>query len=187
MRANASSVSTSPSVARIAASESAFAASVPPIPPTSDVLQLDTTPRSAPQRVGEPVRGRRHAAGDRLADREHVRLQAVRGACTRPGPQQIVCVSSITSSVPVRRVSSRAAPSWKPCSGWTIPMFVSAGSASTHATSPGASAASSASTSFHSTTSSSSRRVDRRAEVAPRASARPPSSSVANVSSTVPW
>ena len=36
MRANASSVSTSASVARMAASERTFAASVPPIPPTSD-------------------------------------------------------------------------------------------------------------------------------------------------------
>ena len=35
MRANASSVNTSESVARIAASERTFAAIVPPIPPTS--------------------------------------------------------------------------------------------------------------------------------------------------------
>ena len=35
MRANASSVRTSASVARMAASESTLAASVPPIPPTS--------------------------------------------------------------------------------------------------------------------------------------------------------
>ena len=71
--------------------------------------------------------------------------------CSRPGPQQIVCVSSIASSVPVLPRSSRQT-SWNPGSGSTIPMFVSAGSASTQATSSSASPRSSASTSFHSTT-----------------------------------
>ena len=57
----------------------------------------------------------------------------------------------MTSSVPARRVISRSA-SWNPGSGCTIPMFVSAGSASTQATSPCASAASSAGRSLNSTT-----------------------------------
>ena len=40
MWSNAASVSTSSSVARVAASESAFPASVPPMPPTSDVSSV---------------------------------------------------------------------------------------------------------------------------------------------------
>ena len=61
-----------------------------------------------------------------------------------------MCVSSIASSVPCRRVSSRN-PSWKPGSGSRNPAFVIAGSASTNATSPGASACSSASRSLNGT------------------------------------
>ena len=62
----------------------------------------------------------------------------------------MVWVSSMISSVPLSRVKRRRA-SWYPGSGRTIPMLVSAGSASTAATSPGASAASSASTSLKGT------------------------------------
>src|ERR1700761_8938025 len=54
-------------------------------------------------------------------------------------------------SVPAARVNSLIR-SWKPSSARTMPMLVSAGSASTHATSPWASSRSSASASFHSTT-----------------------------------
>ena len=64
-------------------------------------------------------------------------------------------------------------------------MFVIAGSASTHAISPLASAASSAPTSFHSTATVvtlSHRRAD---VVGPRQVA--PSTAIAKVSSTVPW
>ena len=68
--------------------------------------------------------------------RSHARVQP-------PGPALSVCVSSIASSVPVLRVSSRSA-SWNPSSGRTIPMFVSAGSARTQATSLARSASSSA-------------------------------------------
>ena len=55
-----------------------------------------------------------------------------------PGPALIVCVSSMISSVPVRSHAARSA-SWKPGSGRTMPMLVSAGSASTQATCPSAS------------------------------------------------
>ena len=52
MRSNASSVSTSPSVARTAASESALPASVPPTPPTSASRQnVWSTTRSATSAV----------------------------------------------------------------------------------------------------------------------------------------
>ena len=50
-----------------------------------------------------------------------------------PGPALMVCVSSMMSSVPVPSHAARR-PSWKPGSGRTMPMLVSAGSASTHAT-----------------------------------------------------
>ena len=66
-------------------------------------------------------------------------------------------------------------------------MFVIAGSASTQATSPCASARSSASRSLNSTDARGHRRVDRRAELPVARHGASPSTSVANVSSTVPW
>jgi len=102
-----------------------------------------------------------------------------------PGPAQIVWVSSITRYVPCFPVSSRSA-SWNPASGRTIPMFVSAGSVSTAATSPWASSRSSPSTSFHSVTLV----VTTGSTGGPRFSGRDlgrPSSSTTKLSSTVPW
>ena len=66
-------------------------------------------------------------------------------------------------------------------------MFVSAGSASTQATSPGASAASSASTSFSSTTFVVSAGSTGGPTLPGRTPTEPSGRSVANVSSTVPW
>ena len=60
--------------------------------------------------LGEAVRRGRDAAADRLADDEHVRVEAV-GLVMPPGPAQIVWVSSMIRIVPVRRVISRTA-SW---------------------------------------------------------------------------
>ncbi len=65
-------------------------------------------------------------------------------------------------------------------------MFVSAGSARTHATSPWASSRSSASTSFHSTTRVVSSSGTGGPMFASRSTTRPPSSD-AKVSSTEPW
>ena len=102
-----------------------------------------------------------------------------------PGPAESVCVSSMISSVPVRVQASRAAAQ-NPGSGSTMPMFVSAGSASTQAISPPASAASSAGRSLNSTTAV----VSVGSTAAPtrpgRARGRP-SSRITNVSSTEPW
>ena len=93
--------------------------------------------------------------------RPHARVQP-------PGPALKVCVSSINSSEPAALVRARR-PSWKPSSGSTMPMFVSAGSVSTTATSPWASSRSSWSRSLNSATRLVERRVDRRADVARRA------------------
>ena len=65
-------------------------------------------------------------------------------------------------------------------------MFVSAGSASTQATSPCASSRSSASASFHSTTRVVSSSGTGGPTLPSRETTEPPSSA-ANVSSTVPW
>ena len=62
----------------------------------------------------------------------------------------MVCVSSISSSVPVSRVSRRSA-SWKPGSGSTMQQLVSTGSVMTQATSPGRQRLSSAGMSLNST------------------------------------
>ncbi len=103
-----------------------------------------------------------------------------------PGPALKVCVSSITSSVPVDRVSSRNV-SWNPGSGRTMPMLVRAGSVSTQATSPSPSARSSAAGSLNSTT----RVVVAGSTGGPtfpsRGPALPSGRSVMNASSTVPW
>ncbi|MNF56733.1 hypothetical protein D3C84_382330 [compost metagenome] len=68
-----------------------------------------------------------------------------------PGPVDRVWVSSTIKRVPTWRVSSRRR-AMKPGAGSTMPMLVSAGSQSTAATSPGASAASSAARSLNGTT-----------------------------------
>ena len=84
-----------------------------------------------------------------------------------PGPALIVCVSSMISSVPVRSQAARSA-SWKPGSGRTMPMLVSAGSASTHATCSSASSRSTASTSLNSHTRVVTVGIDRGPDVARR-------------------
>ena len=89
------------------------------------------------------------------------------------------------SSVPVSLVMRRSC-SWYPGSGSTMPMLVSAGSASTAATSPGSSAARSASTSLNSTTFV----VSTGSTAGPTFPGRDrgtPSSSQITDSSTVPW
>ena len=67
-----------------------------------------------------------------------------------PGPADRVWVSSIIRRVPVRSHSSRR-PVWNPSMGATIPMLVRAGSVSTAAISPVASARSTAARSLNST------------------------------------
>ena len=78
MRSNAASVRTSASVARIAASESTLAASVPPMPPMSASCSSIAAFALLRHRLGEPVGGGGDAGGERLADREDVGLEAVR-------------------------------------------------------------------------------------------------------------
>jgi hypothetical protein len=184
MRAYASSVSTCVSVARIAVSDRTFAASVPPTPPTSESsMPIAASMRAATSSV-KPY------AADGMPLPIALPTVSTSGsspfaAVNPPGPEQSVCVSSITSSVPYLRVNARSA-SWKPGSAWTMPMFVNAGSASTHATSPCASARSRASMSFHSTTRVVSSSGTGGPRLPSRSTTAPPSS-VANVSSTVPW
>ena len=98
MRAKAASVSTSPSVARIAASErvrgerAADAADV-------DVLELDRPREPRRNVLGEAVgrRGSPPAIGLPIVTTSGYNPCA---AVYPPGPQQIVCVSSIASSEP---------------------------------------------------------------------------------------
>ena len=135
MRSNASSVSTSPSVARIAASESAFAASVPPIPPTSTSSSSIATGEARGHLLREAVRGSGDAAGDRLADGDDVGLEAVRLRCSRRARSRS-CASRRSRAACRAAASARAAHRGSPGSGWTMPMLVSAGSVSTSATSP---------------------------------------------------
>ena len=102
-----------------------------------------------------------------------------------PGPALNVCVSSLISSVPCSRVSARTASRY-PGTGNTMPMFVSAGSISTAATSPNASSRSSAATSLNSTT----RVVAAGSTGAPTFPARdrgPSGAATMNDSSTLPW
>jgi hypothetical protein len=102
-----------------------------------------------------------------------------------PGPALKVCVSSLISSKPYSRVSDRTA-SRKPGSGSTMPMFVSAGSMSTAATSRCASSRSSAAVSLNSTT----RVVTDGSTGAPTFPSRergPSGVAMMNVSSTLPW
>ena len=101
MRSNASSVSTSESVARIAASESTLAASVPPMPPVSTTSSVIVALHALRHLRGEAVGGGRHAAGERLADRQQVGLEVVRARVAARARREIVCVSSMISSVPV--------------------------------------------------------------------------------------
>ena len=82
-----------------------------------------------------------------------------------PGPADSVCVSSMINSVPVASHAARS-PARKPSSGRTIPMFVSAGSVSTHATCRSSSSRRTASRSLNSHTRVVTRRVDRRPDVA---------------------
>ena len=107
-------------------------------------------------------------------------------AVAPPGPAENVCVSSITSRAPYVVASSRS-PSRKPGSGSTMPMLVSAGSASTAATSPCASCASTPARSLNSAT----RVVSASGTGAPtspaRATAVPSGPGTANASSTEPW
>ena len=153
--------------------------------PDVHVLELDAPGQAGGQLLGEPVRGGRDPAGDRLADRDDVRLEPVRaGVPARAAADRVGLVDREQR----RRsgASARAARRGSPGSGWTMPMFVSAGSVSTSATSPCASSRSSAGTSLNSTT----RVVSARSTGGPRLPLRArttPSSSVANVSSTVPW
>ena len=73
---------TSPRVARVAASDSAYPASVPPIPPTSESTTSSERVDPRADLVREPVGRDRDAAADRLADDEHVGIQTpeTRGA-----------------------------------------------------------------------------------------------------------
>ena len=103
-----------------------------------------------------------------------------------PGPALSVCVSSMMSSAPWRVHSSRTA-SRKPGSGSTIPMLVRAGSISTQATSPWASASSTVSISLN----SAARVVLAGSTIGPTLPSRewvsPPSPRTTNDSSTEPW
>ena len=89
------------------------------------------------------------------------------------------------SSVPAARVSSRTA-SWYSGSGSTMPMLVSAGSKSTAATSPGASAARRPSMSLISTTFVVSATGTAGPMLPSRATTEPSSANCAKVSSTDP-
>ena len=97
-----SSVSTSSSVARIAASESGLPASVPPMPPTSS-SQLD---------AGRAIRSATSAVMPYapIGTPPPIALPTSRRSGSRPsapvqppGPAQSVCVSSMISSVPAAR------------------------------------------------------------------------------------
>ena len=103
-----------------------------------------------------------------------------------PQPAENVWVSSIMSRVPAAVHSSRSR-SWKPGSGSTMPMLVSAGSVSTAATSPWASARSTASRSFQATTRVVSASGTGGPTLPGRLSVSPSGPGTANVSSTDPW
>ncbi|MNM75161.1 hypothetical protein D3C81_869370 [compost metagenome] len=102
-----------------------------------------------------------------------------------PGPVDSVWVSSTISRLPACRVSSRSR-AMKPGCGSTMPMLVSAGSQSTAATSPGASAASSAARSLNGTTRLCWVRL-RAWPISPGRCTVWPSRRRTRVSSTVPW
>ena len=173
-----------PSAARIAATDMALPASVPPIPLTS----IDGSSKSARTTAATAALSPYAAAGTPppiglpITSRSGSRPYA---AVYPPGPAQIVWVSSISSNVPVSRVSRRSS-SWNPGSGSTMPMLVSAGSASTQATSPPASAAASASTSLNGTTTVVADGSTGGPSDPWRGTTRPASSTTI-VSSTVPW
>ena len=85
------------------------------------------------RRLGHPVGRRRDAAGDRLADRDRSGSRPS-AAVIRPGRRSACGSRRSRAACRCARVSSRSA-SWKPGSGRTMPMLVSAGSARTQATS----------------------------------------------------
>ncbi len=87
MRSNASSVMTLPSVARIAASDRALPASVPPTPPTSAFFQSVCSYDQVAHTLRHAVRAARDARPEGLADRDEVGIEAPRLRCTRPGPR----------------------------------------------------------------------------------------------------
>ena len=182
--ANASSVKTFVSVARIAAKLIEFPAKVLPIPPVSiisrDVLSaicaaisrvIPNVPVGIPPAIALPI----------------VKISGFNpcNAVIPPGPTEIVCVSSMIQTAPYFLARSPTAFKY-PSSGSTIPIFVIAGSIRIAATSPLASAASIPAKSLNSTT----RVVSSSGTGAPRFPSRftvlPALSSVAKVSSTLP-
>ena len=99
------------SVARIAASDRALPASVPPMPPTS------MPRRRRPSAASRSATSARHAVGRRRARRPRSACRSstksgsrpVRRACSRRARRRCVWVSSITSSVPCSARERRAA------------------------------------------------------------------------------
>ncbi len=108
MPANASSVSTSPSVARMAAIDRALPASVPPTPPVSS-MSASWSPRM--RSLSSSVRPSAPAGMPPAIDLPMVRMSGCRpsAAVQPPGPALNVCVSSLISSVPYSAVSARTA------------------------------------------------------------------------------
>ncbi len=101
-------MSTSPSVARIAASESAFAGERPAHAADVDVLELDPPREPRGDLLREPVRRRRDAAGDRLADRHHVRLEPVHlRVPARAAADRVRLVDREQRAVPSRQLAQR--------------------------------------------------------------------------------
>ena len=106
MRSKASSVRTCSSVARVAASESALPASVPPTPPVSSMsasaspvmrsarsVVMPKAPEGTPPAIALPI-------VTMSGSRSHARVAP-------PGPALKVCVSSMISNVPCSRVRRR--------------------------------------------------------------------------------
>ena len=78
MRAKASLVSTLDSVARIAANERAFPASVPPIPPTSQFSSSCLARNALGNFLREAVRRARNASANGLAENQNVGIEILR-------------------------------------------------------------------------------------------------------------
>ena len=86
----ASSVRTCSSVARVAATDRALPASVPPTPPVSMRSMPSWASDPVRELVAHAVRTRRDARRDRLPDRDDVRLEAPgQGAAARPGREGV--------------------------------------------------------------------------------------------------